>query len=372
MKLLDILYEAGFTRTPEENANILKKILKLTPKFKNPRQFSLEYPTYYNFLRKNGLMDKAFPKRQKYNPDGYWDFDTISKAAEDYVSSGDFYNGNQLAYKKAKELGILKDLFPERKKGHRKYTIDQAKELAQNYTGGYSKFLVDYPGACRVLSDNDLLGRYFPNIKRGRKKLDFTNYTTDELIKYVQDRLPTNKSIINNIPQLKDELINRGVDIRKKFGYTPKYEIYAGMSNDELIKTAQTYGSREILASKNLTLYKELINRNISKIVFPNNPIKSKYSDMSDTELINLAQPYGNTNNLHISNSQLSNELKSRGLTTHLFKYKHYSAEVPNEPLTGQGVYKRYPELDDNRKYDDGVMFTPVSEQISNIKRILR
>lgn len=101
----------------EEKQNRLNKSIELAKSFKRPRQFALEYPQLWNFLRGEKLIDVAFPNRQKYKPDGYWTIDTIGQESTKYGSRSEFERKNQWAYIKANELGILDALFPEIKKG---------------------------------------------------------------------------------------------------------------------------------------------------------------------------------------------------------------------------------------------------------------
>ena len=98
----------------EEVEKRLKKAKKVALKFPNPRQFSLKYPNLWNFLRGKGLVDVVFPNRKVYKPDGYWNSVNTAEEASKYNSKIEFYKGNQVAYNKAVELGILNDLFPFR------------------------------------------------------------------------------------------------------------------------------------------------------------------------------------------------------------------------------------------------------------------
>lgn len=105
----------GIFISDEEKNNRLKQSIELSKDFKNPRQFKLAHPKLYYFLRGQNLIDVVFPDRKKYKPDGYWTIDTIGQEAMKYDSRTEFEQKNQWAYIKAKELGIMDALFPNRK-----------------------------------------------------------------------------------------------------------------------------------------------------------------------------------------------------------------------------------------------------------------
>ena len=48
---------------------------------------------------------------QKHHKRGYWDYEHIEEEALKYETKTDFFKGNQTAYKKALEMGIINDFF---------------------------------------------------------------------------------------------------------------------------------------------------------------------------------------------------------------------------------------------------------------------
>ena len=101
----------GIIVSNEERKERLEKSIELAKNYKNPRQFALDYPKYWNFLRINNLVDTVFPSRKKDKPDGYWTIDNIGRESMKYDSRSDFKVGNQWAYEKAREMDILDALY---------------------------------------------------------------------------------------------------------------------------------------------------------------------------------------------------------------------------------------------------------------------
>jgi hypothetical protein len=104
----------GVSLSDEIKKERLEKSIELSKNYKNPRQFALENPTLWGFLRKYKLVNIVFPNRQTYKPDHYWTIDNIGKESLKYNSRSEFYRKNQWAYEKARELGILDALYPKR------------------------------------------------------------------------------------------------------------------------------------------------------------------------------------------------------------------------------------------------------------------
>jgi len=103
----------GIFISDDEKKNRLNRSIELAKKYERPRQFALEHPQLWNFLRGNNLIDVVFPNRQKYKPDHYWTIDTIGQESTKYGSRSEFERKNQWAYHKARTLGILDALFPD-------------------------------------------------------------------------------------------------------------------------------------------------------------------------------------------------------------------------------------------------------------------
>jgi hypothetical protein len=110
----------GIMLSDEEKKERLEKSIELSKNYKNPRQFALDHPKYWSFLRTQKLVDVVFPKRKTYKPDGYWTIDTIGQESMKYNSRSEFERGNQWAYETARKLGILDALYP--KMTREKYT----------------------------------------------------------------------------------------------------------------------------------------------------------------------------------------------------------------------------------------------------------
>lgn len=105
----------GIFLSDEEKKQRLETSIELAKNYSRPRQFALEHPKLWSWLRKENLVDVVFPNRQKYRPDGYWTIDTIGQESTKYNSRSEFERENQWAYEKARRLGVLDALFPMRK-----------------------------------------------------------------------------------------------------------------------------------------------------------------------------------------------------------------------------------------------------------------
>jgi hypothetical protein len=159
-----------------QKKNALKRAKKLTPKFSSVNQFSLKYPNLYNYLRFHNLLDDAFPERKKYHPEGYWTPETIDQEAKKYSSRTEFDDKNQVAYKKANELGMLDMLFPTRKT---KYTLDKALDLAKEFESPWD-LNKKYPTAYNLLkltnnSINPILVGFTQNNNNNNWQLSVSN-----------------------------------------------------------------------------------------------------------------------------------------------------------------------------------------------------
>lgn len=97
--------------TKSEYEERVNKSLELAKNYPNPRQFALDHPKLWYFIRRNDLLDLVFPNRKKYSED---------------------------------------------------YTDEKALKIASRYATGIDLEL-DYPSLYRYLGKNNLLKRAFPN-----------------------------------------------------------------------------------------------------------------------------------------------------------------------------------------------------------------
>lgn len=351
--------------TDKDKEKIVDKAKKfvLAKNIKNPRQLHLKNNNLYYVLRAQNLIDQVFPERKKYHPDGYWNFDTVTKEAEKYSSRSEFEKKNQVAYNKAREMGILKDLFPQIKERLGKYTLSQAKELAKDWKGTYSSFLSKYPSAVKVLSDEGILNKYLPKGKRGKKVDMYGQMSNEELKAILDDKIKSDK--VNQISfYLRRELEKRGIDIPESKVPKKKLEEYLELSDDMLIKMAQPYGSLTNMNIKNPSLRQALRIRNLSDNLFPDTRKQSVYKNHSDSELIDLAMKYGSKTKIRDNDLYLYRELRKRGLNKNIFKHPPDYEDLLRKEKEREDLWQK-------TRYDD-LMFTPVTEQINRIKRLLK
>jgi hypothetical protein len=107
----------GIFLSDDEKKNRLEISMELAKKYKNPRQFALENKRLWNFIRTENLVDVVFPNTLKKKPEGYWTIDKIGQESMKYNTRMEFHDGNQVAYEKARSLGILDALFPYTNRG---------------------------------------------------------------------------------------------------------------------------------------------------------------------------------------------------------------------------------------------------------------
>jgi hypothetical protein len=287
----------------------LKKAKRLALKFPNPRQFALEYPNLWNFLRGQKLVDEVFVDRKKYNPDGYWTPEKVGEEAAKYNSASELQKNSQVAYRKATEYGILGVLFPIRLT---KWNLDNATEIAKTFDTP-TELYRNYARAYNILRDAGLLKNIYPNFvsKKGAKEgaSKYNNKTKEELTQIAKSIFEKNGSIKGNAG-LYNACIEKGVDL------------------DALKKNTKS----------------------------------KQYRSMSDEELLDLAKKYTDIRVLQRKDGTLYNELKVRGISKRaVTKLKgDINTEIPTDQFIK--LKKDYNHIDDDRRYNDEFMFTPVTE----------
>jgi hypothetical protein len=253
-----MLAKEGAPLPEKEIARRLKLAKKHADKFPNPRQFALKYPSLWNFLRGQGLVDEVFPNRKQYHPEGYWTPETVGQEATKYNSKIEFFRGNQMAFKKAVEFGILNTLFPIDMRGlnaGRKpsFTLDQSINLAKDFQGMRSEFYKQHPAAYRVLKDNNLLTKYFGADMRGNK-------VPEEIL------LDAAKKYDNIIDLRKnDNVLYAKLKIRGLLDtlYPNDYR------TEKLIHVAKQYPTRFELKRNNKRVYLKVLERGLMDDIFP-------------------------------------------------------------------------------------------------------
>jgi hypothetical protein len=307
-----------------QKKNALKRAKKLAPKFSSVNQFSLKYPNLYSYLRVHNLLDDAFPERKKYHPEGYWTPETIDQEAKKYSSRSEFNDKNQVACKKANEFGMLDMLFPVRKT---KFTLDKSLELAKGFESPWD-LRNEYPGAHKILKDNNRLKSSFPNYKFGKigRKGGTEKYNEksfDEWVEHAKKLVNTKRLPLKDIDKsLYHWLRTNGADMEEFHLPDPDESI--------LFKRAEKYKTPNELKVGNGYLFRQIesIPGALQKL-FPNH--------------------YGNSP-IDMARKKLPNP--NTEISTDMFIKKQ----------------KVNDKLDDNRRYEKSVMFTPVTEsQLNNI-----
>lgn len=241
----------------KEIARRLKLAKKHAGKFPNPRQFALKYPKLWNFLRSQSLVDEVFPNRKLYHPEGYWTPETVGQESTKYSSKVEFMRGNQMAFKKAVEFGILNTLFPldlrKVNAGRPKVSLEAAIDLAKDFQGMRSEFYKQHPAAYRVLKDNNLLNKYFGADMRGNRIPE-------------EDLLNDAKKYDNIIDLRKNDfvLFNK-LKMRGLLDtlYPKDYK------TEKLFQTAKQYPTRFELKRNNKRIYLKILELGLMDEIFP-------------------------------------------------------------------------------------------------------
>lgn len=265
---LERIFKEGAPLSKQELERRLNKAKKLAVKYSNPRQFALAHPVLWNTIRSHKLLDDVFPNRKKYVPDGYWNELTLADEASKYSSRSEFGDKNQVAYNKARELGILDDLFPEIKKPGREsiYTLEKAIELAKEFTGMRSEFSRKYAKAYWLLKANGIFDKYFPEERRRGKEPDES--IIDRAKKY--NRI---SDVMKSEPNLYAKLRSRGL----------LDTVFPKKSPEErLIDRAREYKNRYELQVNKPQIYYKLKELNLLNTAFPPAPFeKLSLSDLA-------------------------------------------------------------------------------------------
>jgi hypothetical protein len=297
-QLNNIISEHGYGSKPLPQEEVDKRLLKakkVAVKFPNPRQFSLKYPNLWNFLRSKGLLDDVFPNRKLYKNDGYWTPETISQEASKYNTKTEFLRSNQVAYKKAVELGILNDLIPiDGRYGSsgnkKKWTLEKSIQVAKEFEGTKTEFWKKHPAATLELRRNNLLKSIFPDDKR----------KGDDDILINQAKEYENRSVLRrDNPSLYSKLVIRGM----LYDVFPKVE----MTADEIITKAKEYETPTELSKGNQNLYLKL-----KKI--PNGYELAFGKEYKYKKLFDIAKQYQNKYELLKGNAYVYNNLEKLGL----------------------------------------------------------
>ena len=310
--------EGRRTMTPEEIEKRNAKIIKIGKKYPDQNTFMKKNRNVFAMAKTHKLLDIIFPNRKKYRRDFEWTPEAVANIASEYPNKTLFFWGDQIAYQKAKDLGILDNLFPERKL---EYTLDNSLMLADEFDNVW-EFRKKYPAAFLKLKDNDLLKRKFPNYRPGvkgpEKGYKHKNKTFDEWIQYAKDLVNTQRLPLSAINfSLYNWLLDNGADMK---------EFKKPAANEkELILRAQKYGDYKTLRGGNLQLYKALesIPGALEK-VFPGTSSSTPIDILSKKKLPNP------------------------------------NSEIPNDKFLK--MKKDTSDLDKDRKYGNKFMFTPVTE----------
>lgn len=321
MKLIDVLIESivdldEVKLTDREIKKRLKKAKRLAVNFANPYQFKTKYKELFNFLRNYKLLDQVFPGRKLYKPDGYWNEITIWDEASKYGSKSEFSDKNQVAYNRARTLGILDTLFPERKEYDisKKWNIENSTEVAQNFDGTLTQFSRNYPSAYNILKDAGTLHDLIKSkkesesdesvISRAKEYGTLSNLRTNNMALYQKART---RGLLN---MLYDEYQER----------SPKMD---DATKQEIIDMAKQYNTKSNLYHNNYPVFAQLKKiENGFELAF------GKKGEFKKQDLIKRAKEYNNKYELYYHDRKLFRELESNGLMDQAFPPSPSDEEV--------------------------------------------
>jgi hypothetical protein len=169
--------------------------------------------------------------------------------------------------------------------------------------------------------------------------------------------------IIITESQLKTILVEEEVVKSKRGGVRPlKYGVLSDLGDDELYDIIKKHIGKYRTVKNNKPLQDEISRRGIDLEPFMVSTRSKKYRAMSDDELLIIARNFEDIYELQRKNGVLYNELKKRGLSKHVFTpfKRHMGSEIPNNIFIKK--QKDSDDLDDDRRYNKGFMFTPITE----------
>jgi hypothetical protein len=289
------------------------KLIKIGKKYANQNDFMNKNYSNFALAKKYKLLDTIFPDRKTYRRGFEWTPEAITDIAKQYSSRQAFIDGDQYAARKAKEMGLLDTLFPAYTS---KYNLENSLELADKFDDIW-EFKRKHTGAFNILKDNKLLQSKFPNYRPGAKGVEkgskHKHKTLDQWIDYAYNLVQT---------------------------------------------------QRKPLIAIDSALYHWLRDKNVPMGQF-------KKPSANEDDLIARAQKYNSLRNLKVANPLLLAALKEfPGAVEKAFgnapfdlsrkKLPNPNTEIPNDMFIKK--QKNLDSLDDNRRYNKGVMFTPVTE----------
>jgi len=146
--------------------NIFKQTaFTVASKYKNEDEFKNSHPEMYNAIKNDNLFKKIFQKtitqKNKDVSSIKGTEDAVRKEASKYKYKSDFEKGNISAYRYAIKLGIINNLFPERKI---KWTEDAVRKEASKYKYK-SDFARDNLSAYQNALKLGIINSLFPDYK---------------------------------------------------------------------------------------------------------------------------------------------------------------------------------------------------------------
>ena len=104
--------DSGLGRHPKGYWKNRENMMREARKYSTKDEFKKGNLTAFLAAYRYGyIQEMEWLVTQKHHKRGYWDYEHIEEEAVKYETKTDFFRGNQTAYKKALEMGIINDFF---------------------------------------------------------------------------------------------------------------------------------------------------------------------------------------------------------------------------------------------------------------------
>jgi hypothetical protein len=175
IKLTDLLKEQGKIN----NVLLVNYLGQLMSKYKTADEFKKAEPKAFKKAKELGVLKSLF--KDEFRRNIKWTPDAIKQAAASYKSRGEFQANNQYAYIKALSLGILDDLFPKKQPpGRKALTPDEIKQAAAPYKSR-SEFQINNIRAYIAARKNNMMDDLFPKKFSGGVRPSNIKWTPDTI-----------------------------------------------------------------------------------------------------------------------------------------------------------------------------------------------
>ena len=167
IKLINLLKEQGKIN----NALLVNYLGQLMSKYETADEFKKAEPKAFKKAKELGVLKSLF--KDEFRRGIKWTLDALKQAAAPYKGRGEFQLKNFNAYQAAYNRGMLDDLFPEKlppgRKSKPSLTPDEIKQAAAPYKTR-SKFALNKPREYVAALRNNMISDLFPEKLSAKKR----------------------------------------------------------------------------------------------------------------------------------------------------------------------------------------------------------